>query len=308
MKYIIILSIIIFELLGVELIKPIEEQPINLKKALLGKKLFFETKLSKDNTISCASCHNISEGGDDNMKVSEGIGGQKGTLNAPTVLNSKYNFVQFWDGRAKNLKEQASGPIHNPIEMGSTLEEVVEKLRKEQDYLNRFHDVYGETIKAEYIVDAIAEFEKALTTPDSPFDLYLKGDEKALSDEAKDGYYLFKSYGCVSCHNGVNMGGNLFQKMGILKPPKYRDEKYLGRYNVTKDEDDKYYFKVPTLRNIAKTAPYFHNGEAKTLKDAIEIMLEYQLGIRPSTENVDKILRFLESLNGKTPAIMEINE
>lgn len=309
MKYGMFLLLMIFTLQASELIKPIEEQvQINLKKALLGKKLFFETRLSKDNSIACASCHNIFEGGDDNLKVSKGIGGKEGTLNAPTVLNSKYNFVQFWDGRARNLKEQAKGPIHNPIEMGSTLDEVVSKLKNVEEYEQRFNDVYGHGITKETILDAIVEFEKALVTPDSAFDQYLKGNSTAISDQAREGYELFKSYGCISCHNGINIGGNLFQKMGILKQPFYKKPGYLGRYNVTKDEEDKYYFKVPTLRNIAQTAPYFHNGEANTLREAIEIMMEYQLGVEPVGQSVDKILAFLQSLNGKLPAIMELNE
>ena len=309
MKYLTFLLLIIFSLPAAELIEPVEEETkINLKKALLGKKLFFETRLSKDNTISCASCHNIYEGGDDNQKVSQGIKGEKGTLNAPTVLNSKYNFVQFWDGRAKDLKEQASGPIHNPVEMGSDLDEVVKKLKTVDEYEQRFRDVYKQGVTKKGILDAIVEFEKALVTPNSPFDQFLKGNKTALSQEAQEGFKLFKSYGCISCHNGINIGGNLFQKMGILKQPDYDKKEYLGRYNVTKDEEDKYYFKVPTLRNIAQTAPYFHNGEVHTLREAIEVMMEYQLGVQPNTKSVSKILAFLNSLNGQVPAIMDINE
>lgn len=307
---ILLTSIIIFtNLFSLDLIKPIEENiQMDLNKALLGKRLFFEKRLSKDNTVSCASCHDILSGGDDNLKVSKGILGKKGTLNAPTVLNARYNFVQFWDGRARDLKEQAVGPIHNPIEMGSNIDEVVGKLKKDESYVLRFKEVYNDIIRASYIIDSIVEFEKALVTPNSKFDQYLKGDKNALSKEQLQGYELFKSYGCISCHNGINIGGNLFQKMGILKEPDYPKGKYLGRYNVTKDEEDKYFFKVPTLRNIAQTAPYLHNGSVKTLRDTIKIMMEYQLGVRPKEQNIDKIIAFLNALNGQTPKIMEMNE
>lgn len=292
-----------------ELIKPIDENiKINIPKALLGKKLFFEKRLSKDNTTSCASCHNILEGGDDNLRVSVGIQGKEGTLNAPTVLNARYNFVQFWDGRAKDLEEQALGPIHNPIEMGSSMAEVVAKLQKDLEYVIAFKKIYNDSIGAQNILDAIVEFEKALTTPNSKFDRYLRGESDILSKSEKEGYELFKSYGCISCHNGINIGGNLFQKMGILKEHNYKNDKYLGRYNVTKNEEDKYYFKVPTLRNVSKTAPYFHNGGATTLKGAISEMMEYQLGVKAKDENIEKILLFLKTLEGENPKIMVMDE
>ncbi len=290
-----------------ELISPIEENVIvDINKALLGKKLFFEKRLSKDNTISCASCHIIAEGGDDNKRVSEGINKKKGSLNAPTVLNSKYNFVQFWDGRAKNLEEQAAGPIHNPIEMGSDLKTVVKELKKDPGYVKRFREVFNDVIKPNYITEAIAEFENALVTPNSRFDKFLKGDIHAITEYEKEGFELFKSYGCISCHNGVNMGGNLFQKMGILKKKDYQNKEYLGRYNVTKDEEDKFFYKVPGLRNIEQTAPYFHSGEVKTLKEAVELMMEFQLGIKPNSKSVEKIEAFLKTLNGEMPKIMEL--
>ena len=309
MKILFILIPLFSTLFSSELIKPIEDNiRIDLNKALLGKRLFFEKRLSKNNTISCSSCHDILSGGDDNLKVSKGIFGQLGTLNAPTVLNARYNFVQFWDGRARDLKEQAIGPIHNPIEMGSKIEVVVEKLKKDKSYVLRFKEVYNDIIRPDTIIESIVEFEKALFTPNSKFDEYLKGNQNALSKREKEGYELFKSYGCISCHNGINIGGNLFQKMGILKEPHYEKGMYLGRYNVTKEEEDKYFFKVPTLRNVSKTAPYLHNGSVKTLRDTIKIMMEYQLGVRPKEKKVDKIIAFLETLNGDIPKIMDINE
>lgn len=280
-----------------ELITPIPDKIEHHKeKATLGKKLFFDTKLSQDNTISCASCHILNDGGDDNLPVSFGINGQKGTRNAPTVLNSKFNSVQFWDGRAANLEEQAHGPIHNPIEMNSDFDEVVKKLKKDITYRDLFNSIYPTGITGENITNAIAEYEKTLITPNSQFDLYLKGDKSALNEDERNGYKLFKEYGCISCHNGVNIGGNLMQKIGILE--EYQTKDY-GRYNVTKNEEDKYYFKVPTLRNIQLTSPYFHDGLTPTLKEAVKKMSYYQVGYTLTDKETDDIVKFLKTLTGK---------
>lgn len=306
MKVIIFLLLYFFNLVAKELILPINEQiNYNIEKALLGKKLFFDKRLSKDNTISCSSCHDIEKGGDDNRDFSVGVENKKGKVNSPTVLNSRYNFTQFWNGRARDLKEQVSGPIHNPVEMGSDLEEIVEKLKKDEYYVKQFKNIYKEGLTKQNIVDSIAEFESSLITPNSKFDRYLKGDKTALNKDEKEGYELFKQNGCISCHNGINIGGNLFQKMGILKEYVSKSEN-LGRYEVTKDEEDKNYFKVPTLRNINQTAPYFHDASAKTLKEAVEIMIEYQLGMKPLENEVDKIVKFLKTLDGQKPKIMEM--
>jgi len=279
---------------------------VDLNKALLGKKLFMDPQLSHDNTISCASCHHLDKGGDDNRQFSVGVNNKMGNINSPTVFNSKYNFVQFWDGRAKDLEEQVLVPLHNPDEMNSNIQEVVEKLKKSQEYKNLFQKVYNDTIKEEYVIDAIVEFEKALITPNSKFDRYLKGEVNILSHVEKEGFELFKSYGCISCHNGVNIGGNLFQRVGIVKQIKY-ENKYLGRYNVTKDEEDKYFYKVPTLRNIELTAPYLHSGEIKTLREAVTFMMEYQIGVTPNAAEVNHIMAFLRTLTGNRPKIMEID-
>jgi cytochrome c peroxidase len=276
----------------------------NKPKALLGKKIFHDTRLSKDDTISCASCHMIEMGGDDNLDTSFGIYGQKGPINAPTVLNSRYNLSQFWDGRARNLLEQASGPISNPIEMGSSLQEVLHKLEQDTEYTQRFLELYPDGINIPNILDTIVEFENALVTPDSPFDRYLRGDKSALTTKEKEGYELFKENGCISCHNGVNIGSNLYQKIGILKSYKGTNNR-LGRYNVTRKDKDKYVFKVPTLRNIALTAPYLHDGSQSTLKDAVSFMVTYQLGMIPDEKSIDKIVAFLKTLTGKTPEIMK---
>ena len=289
-----------------ELITPIPfESQYDIKKALLGRKLFFETRLSHDNTISCASCHFIEDGGDDNSPISFGIGGNTGTRNSPTVLNAIYNSVQFWDGRAKNLQEQVVVPIHNPVEMGSSFKEVISKLIKDDNYLGEFLSIYKDGITGLNITDAISEFEKSLTTPNSRFDQYLRGDKKVLSDDEKEGYKLFKEYGCISCHNGVNIGGNLMQKIGVMSDAKSLD---FGKFNITKKEEDRFYFKVPSLRNIELTAPYFHNGQVETLKDAVEKMAEYQIGYLLEEKEIESIVKFLKTLTGDRPKTIGISD
>lgn len=307
MKTLLLLFITLIIANADSLIEPIvEKRDYNLEKALLGKRLFFEKRLSSDDTISCASCHAIEHGGDDGRDFSIGVNNQKSTINSPTILNSKYNFAQFWDGRARTLEDQVSGPIHNPIEMNSSLDDVITKLKKDEFYKKQFAKLYKDGMTKKNLVDAIAQFERALITPNSRFDKYLKGDKSALTQDEIDGYELFKSNGCISCHNGINIGGNLFQKMGILKEYK-TTSKNLGRYEVTKQEEDKNYFKVPTLRNINKTAPYFHDASAKSLTDAVSIMIEYQLGIEPVECEVEKIVKFLRTLDGEIPKIMDKN-
>lgn len=304
MQKLLIILMIILQLNSSELISPIPTKiDYDINKALLGKKLFHEKRLSSDNTVSCASCHIISEGGDDNRKFSLGVNNKQGDVNAPTVLNSRFNLSQFWDGRAKNLKEQAVGPIHNPIEMNSNFKDIMYKL-KDVTYYKEAFKLYKDGMTPDSIVDAIVEFEIALITPYSKFDRFLLGDKDILTSDEKEGLELFKEYGCVSCHNGVNIGGNLYQKMGVIKEYKNKSGN-LGRYNVTKNEQDKYFFKVPTLRNIEHTAPYLHDGSGKDLKEIIKVMIEYQVGIIPSDDEIDKIKSFLKTLNGDTPAIMD---
>jgi len=289
-----------------ELITPIPDtisyDPV---KAKLGKKLFSDPILSRDGTISCESCHHLGYNGADSTPVSRGVDGRKGDLNSPTVFNAVFNFSQFWDGRAKDLKEQAIGPILNPKEMDGNISEIVKRLRSDTFYRKAFYKIYHEKITINHITEVIAEFEKSLITPDSRFDRYLKGDTSALSEKEKEGYRLFKSFGCISCHNGVNLGGNLYQKIGIIQPF-HPIHKYPGRYNVTKNEEDRYYLKVPSLRNIALTAPYLHDGSVKTLKQAIRVMIHYQLGRISREEDVKKIEKFLLTLTGKLPDFGEV--
>ncbi|MCK5293426.1 MAG: c-type cytochrome [Arcobacteraceae bacterium] len=303
LKKIILFYLTFTVLIAQELITPIPYTPdYNHKKALLGKKLFFDVKLSRNNTIACANCHFLEDGGDDNLPVSFGIDGKKGTRNSPTVLNARYNSSQFWDGSGKDLQDQAKGPIHNPVEMGSNFKEVIFKLKKDKNYPKEFLSLYKDGITALNMTDAISEFEKTLTTPNAPFDKFLRGDKKALNKNELLGYKLFKEYGCISCHNGINIGGNLMQKIGIMENFETSD---LGRFNITKNEKDKFYFKVPTLRNIDLTAPYFHDGETKTLKNAVEQMIVYQVGYLLEDEEVENIVRFLKTLTGDTPKIIK---
>lgn len=300
--YILLISTVLF---SKELITPIPLNiTVNIEKAKLGERLFNDTRLSKDNTISCASCHILKEGGDDNLVVSIGINGQKGTRNAPTVLNSRFNANQFWDGRAKDLDKQAEGPIHNPIEMGSNFKEVISKLKKDKKYISQFTALYADGITGNNITDAIAEFENTLITPDAKFDKFLRGDEQSLSSEEKEGYQLFKEYGCISCHNGINIGGNLMQKIGVMEDFKTKD---FGKYNVTKNEDDRFYFKVPSLRNIQNTAPYFHDGQIKSLKEAVNEMAYYQVGYKLKQSETEKLVLFLKTLTGKKLVLKDKN-
>lgn len=284
-----------------DLIKPIPLHTVtNSKKSILGKQLFLDPRLSKNDTISCQSCHNLAYGGADSGAVSLGVGGKSGTLNSPTVFNASYNLAQFWDGRAKNLKAQAAGPITNPVEMGSTKESVVKKLSKDSNYQKLFKEIYPEGISIDTISDAIAEFEKTLLTPNARFDKYLRGNLTILTKKEKEGFELFRSRGCIACHNGVNIGGNMYQRFGVFAQYKDRQNTQ-GRYSVTHKEEDKYYFKVPTLRNIEKTAPYFHDGSAKTLDDAVQKMAYYQLGRKLSKDEIEKIVSFLHTLTGELP-------
>jgi cytochrome c peroxidase len=245
----------------------------------------------------------LKNGGSDNRQHSIGINGAEGGINAPTVFNSGFNFVQFWDGRAATLEDQIDGPVTNPKEMGSSWTQVLGKLGQDEQYRADFRRVYREDISALNIKDAIAIFERSLTTPNSRFDKYLRGEMSAISPAELNGYNLFKSYGCISCHQGVNLGGNMYERMGLMAD-------YFGdrggsteadncRYNVTHRDSDRNYFRVPSLRNVAVTAPYFHDGYAKTLPDAVKMMAKYQLGRSMPENELQNIVQFLKSLTGE---------
>lgn len=283
------------------------EVEVNREKMLLGRSLFHDTRLSGDNTISCATCHSLSAGGAEPRATSTGIRGQIGPINSPTVLNSAFNFVQFWDGRAADLREQASGPVTNPVEMGAEWPEVLERLGKDEEYVASFQAIYGDAeITEERVVDALAEYESFLVTP-SRFDQWLRGEDDALNEEEKKGLRLFVETGCTTCHNGRNLGGNSYQRMGLVH--NYFEERGgriteadLGRYNVTKDEADRHKFKVPTLRNVELTAPYFHDGSVRDLDEAVRSMGRLQLGRELSDADTSSIVAFLRSLTGEIPA------
>ncbi len=270
----------------------------------LGKKLYFDTRLSKSGFISCNSCHNLSLGGTDNLKTSIGDHWQQGPINAPTVLNSTMNLAQFWDGRAKDLKAQAGGPIANPGEMASTHQLAIEVLESIPAYVAEFKAAFGSPgVDIDRVTTAIAAFEETLVTPNSRFDKWLLGDKKAITEQEAKGYALFKDSGCVACHNGPAVGGASFQKMGVVEPYK-TDSKAEGLSGVTGKDADRFNFKVPTLRNVELTYPYFHDGAAATLTDAVDTMGRLQLGKTFSVDENAAIVAFLKTLTGDQPTFM----
>lgn len=272
----------------------------------LGRSLFNDPRLSADNSVSCASCHPVASGGMDSKRYSNGIRGATLDINTPSVLNAGFNFLQFWDGRAIDLETQVRFPIHAEREMGSNWRQVIDKLSRDAEYSQQFVELFPDRgIAAETISSAIAEYQRSLTTPNSRFDQFLRGDSVAISDLEQQGYLLFKRYGCSSCHQGVNVGGNMFERMGLMRD--YFAERGnitavdYGRFNVTGDEAHRYQFKVPSLRNVALTAPYFHDGTAASLEEAVNVMAKYQLGRRLPQADVTAIVAFLHTLTGELP-------
>ena len=285
-----------------EPIQPIRPvQSVNLAQVELGKKLYFDPRLSRSGFISCNSCHNLSMGGTDNLKTSIGHNWQEGPINAPTVLNSSLNVAQFWDGRARDLKEQAGGPIENPKEMAFSHTLTIHVLQSIPEYAIEFKQVFGvDEITIDEVTEAIAEFEKTLVTPNSRFDRWLLGEQEAITAQELAGYELFKTSGCAACHNGEAVGGTSFQKMGIVEP--YQTSNPVeGRIAVTGKDADRFTFKVPTLRNVELTYPYFHDGEAETLTEAIDIMGRLQLGRKYPPDENHQIVAFLKTLTGEQP-------
>jgi len=285
-------------------IQPIPQpQKLDAKKVALGKRLYHDTRLSKDDTISCASCHDLAKGGTDRAPVSTGVGGAKGGINSPTVFNAALQIAQFWDGRAADLAAQAAGPPANPIEMASNWPEIVQKLSKDAAFKAEFEASYPDGISERNICDAIATFEKTLVTPNSDFDKFLLGDQNALSEPAKRGHALFMDSGCATCHTGMAMGGRSYEKMGLhgdyFAERGNPTDADIGRASVTKQERDKHKFKTPMLRNVAITGPYFHDASAVTLSAAVQQMGRYQVGRDFSAQQTSDIVAFLESLTGE---------
>ena len=300
---------------GCEPVRPIDlTLPYDEAKAKLGFKLYHDTRLSVDNTISCASCHGLKTAGVDNKQYSVGVEGKLGGVNAPTVYNAVYNFVQFWDGRAATLADQAAGPPVNPVEMASpNFGAIIAKLYADKAFVSEFKAVYPEGITQATITDAIEQFERTLITPNSRFDKYLRGDKEAITADELKGYELFKKYNCATCHVGKNLGGESYELMGLRKH--YFEARGLelteednGRFKQTGIERDRHRFKVPGLRNVALTWPYFHDGTCATLKEAVCDMGTYQSDVTLSDEEEDLIVAFLNTLTGEYQGKVLTNE
>jgi len=287
--------------------EPIQPIPLHIdldeKKVTLGEKLFRDVRLSSDKKVACISCHGFDTGGVDRMTRSRGIKGQLNLVNTPTVFNSGFNFKLDWDGKYENLFTNVDGPLLSPIIMGGKWEEIIPMLRSSPDYVKAFAKAFADGITKDNVRDAIATFEESLYTPNSRFDQFLRGKSNALTQEEKEGYNLFKEYGCVSCHQGINVGGNMFQKFGVMGNYFADRGKVtkadLGRFNVTGQEKDRYVFRVPSLRNVELTSPYFHDGTAETLEQAVNVMVKYQLGRSLKSEQINLIIQFLKTLTGE---------
>lgn len=289
-----------------EPVRPIVAAPeVDESKVKLGFQLFHDTRLSVDNTVSCASCHALETGGVDNHQYSHGVEERLGGVNAPTVYNAVYNFVQFWDGRAKTLADQAAGPPLNPMEMASTsFDEIIAKLQADKEFAKAFKAVYPDGLTQANITNAIEEFERTLVTPNSQFDKWLLGDDAALTAEELRGYELFKENGCATCHVGINLGGESYELMGLRRH--YFAERGLelteednGRFKETKQERDRHRFKTPGLRNVALTWPYYHDGTRLTMHDAVRDMALYQCDVELADADIDAIVAFLYTLTGE---------
>lgn len=281
---------------------PNPDNPFTDEKIELGRKLYFDERLSKNHDLSCNSCHQLDKYGVDGEATSPGHKKQLGTRNSPTVYNAAAHFVQFWDGRSPNVEHQATQPVLNPVEMAMPDEgTIVRTLSSIPEYVEAFKTVFpdSETITLENVGKAIGAFERKLVTP-APWDEFLKGKASALSEVEQEGFVAFMEAGCNACHMGTQLGGTMYQKVGLIKPwPNQEDQ---GRYEVTKQESDKMMFKVPGLRDVAKTAPYFHDGSASTLEEAVRMMAEHQIAKAVSEEDQKKIVSFLHTLTGELPS------
>lgn len=287
-------------------IMPIPAPPIMApEKVSLGKRLYNEGLFSKNNSLSCNSCHIVKHGGVDNLPKYIGMNKVVGLYNTPTVLNASLNFRQFWNGRSKSLEDVIDDHLKDPTIFANTWENVIQKIKENPEILKALNDAYPQGISVDTIKDALVTYQNSLLTPDSAFDLFLKGNKSSLSEDAQKGYQLFKSYGCITCHQGPGVGGNLYQKLGIYSDyfaTKTNITKAdLGLYNLTGKEEDKYVFKVPSLRNVTLTGPYLHDGSAATLEEVIALMGIYQVGQPVQPFDIPYIIKFLQSLSGKLP-------
>ena len=293
--------------------KPLSKQfdstanPITREKVELGRQLYFEKRMSKSQELSCNSCHLLSKYGVDGEPTSPGHKKQRGDRNSPTVFNAGLHVAQFWDGRAATLEDQAKGPVLNPVEMAmpdaATVEKTIKSIPGYAPLFKKAFPADKEPITYDNIARAIGAFERTLATP-SRFDAYLGGDEKALTDAEKKGLETYLATGCTACHMGEGLGGGMYQKLGLVKPVAgLKDE---GRFNATKKDADKFFFKVPSLRNVEKTAPYLHDGSKASLEETVSFMGEYQLGKKLGTPEVLSIVTFLKALTADIPADMMV--
>jgi cytochrome c peroxidase len=283
---------------------PSEDNPITEEKVKLGRMLYYDKRFSKDNSISCNSCHMLDEYGVDRRPTSPGHDDTRGPRNSPTVYNAAGHISQFWDGRAADVEEQAKGPVLNPIEMGMpSKEKVNEQLTQIDGYPKLFKKAFPEQANPanfDNMAKAIGAFERKLTTPGSDWDKFLKGDDSAMTEKQLKGFLTFRETGCDTCHTGELVGGSMYQKLGLVKP--WPDKEDLGRYEVTEKESDKMKFKVPSLRNVTETAPYYHDGSIESLEKAVRKMAVHQLGKELSDQQVEYIIAYLESLTGEIPS------
>ncbi len=279
--------------------------PVSLDpaKLALGEKLFHDPRLSHDAVFACDSCHKLDRGGDDGEARATGADGKPLDFNAPTLFNAVLNFRLNWRGNFRTIEKQNEAALLDPSIMNTSWEELLPKLRSDPDYSTRFAQSYGRPPDQESVLDALAAFQRSLVTPHSRFDRYLQGDRNALTAEEEHGYQLFKAFGCVACHQGANVGGNLFQKFGIFADPfageKTQSEADLGRFAITGQETDRHVFRVPSLRNVALTAPYFHDGRTASLDEAVRIMARNQLGRELGEHDVSLLVKFLGTLTGE---------
>jgi cytochrome c peroxidase len=291
---------------------PFDQEPItpvprtlalDTGKVRLGEVLFHDARLSRGDVLACASCHRLAESGDDNRARSPGIDNELLSFNAPTVFNAALSFRLNWRGNFRALEDQIEAVLLDPHLMNTSWEELLSKLRADEAYREAFSAIYGDDPAPAHVLDALATFERSLLTPDARFDRYLRGERDALGAEEERGYGLFKEYGCVACHQGVNVGGNLFQKFGIFYDPFSGREVLsgadLGRFAITGEEADRHVFRVPSLRNVGVTAPYFHDGSAASLEEAVEAMGRSQLGRSLTEHEIASIVAFLRSLTGE---------
>lgn len=287
--------------------EPIQPLPLELsldnRKVALGQQLFRDTRLSSNNQMSCYSCHNLNTGGADRKNHLRSSKQEYGTTNTLTVFNASFNYKIGWDGRFASILDHLDDPVNNPSALGSTWEEIVARLVQVPEYQQSFRQLYADGLNAKSLKDTLTVYQESLYTPNSRFDQFLRGNKAALTAKEQAGYNLFKSYGCASCHQGMNAGGNLFQRFGVMGDY-FADRGHvtqadLGRFNATQDQADRYVFRVPSLRNVAVTSPYFHDGSAQTLEQAVTIMGKYQLGRSLTETEVDQIAQFLRSLTGE---------